>query len=300
MGIADDYLRKEKEEQDRQAEKEEEEEEEEDEEDEDELEISSVEETLRAKMEGDEESDTEKHKEDKGIEKGLFFKWWIKPSIIYAFRHPLVTSRLEKLMGSNCVSLTDREFMQRLQHRILIEYGNAAEKRIRIREMDEMERVKNLVLTGKVPFSKAPPEMFDHPVMVIERYCQKLIAERRAKIKVPKVNIPNHLYWDDTIDPPSGLSIEKGHMFRDSFDRVCIPPEKFLSVDDEEDIELGYMLTNAEFETLRYEDPNVRRLKECQTVEELYELSDEVIGNLKTMEGRVDDDTSSKMSAQTM
>lgn len=48
--------------------------------------------------------------------------------------------------------------------------------------MDEMERVKNLVLTGKVPFSKAPPEMFDHPVMVIERYCQKLIAERRAKV----------------------------------------------------------------------------------------------------------------------
>lgn len=78
------------------------------------------------------------------------------------------------------------------------------------------------------------------------------------------MNIPNHLYWDDTIDPPSGLSIEKGHMFRDSLDRVCIPPERFLEIEDEEDIERGYMLTNAEFETLRYEDPNIRKLRDCQ------------------------------------
>ncbi|XP_045472643.1 uncharacterized protein LOC123679228 [Harmonia axyridis] len=294
MGIADEFLRKE--EQARKEEDEEEKEEDDDDDEEEDLEISSVED--RGKMEGDDESDTEK-KDEKAIDKSLFFRWWIKPSIIYAFRHPLVTSRLEKLMGSNCVSLTDREFMQKLQQRILIEYGNSAEKRIRSREMDEMERVKNLVLTGKVPFSKAPPEMFDHPVMVIERYCQKLIAERRAKIKVPKVNIPNHLYWDDTIDPPSGLSIEKGHMFRDSLDRVCIPPLRFLSVEDEEDIESGYMLTSAEFETLRYEDINIRKLRDCQTVEELYQLSDEVVGNLKTMESRYTEETESKMSTQT-
>ncbi|KAL3282777.1 hypothetical protein HHI36_005944 [Cryptolaemus montrouzieri] len=203
-------------------------------------------------------------------------------------------------MGVNCVSLMDREYMQKLQHRILVEYANSAEKRIKSREMDEMERVKNLVLTGKVPFANAPPEMYDHPVMVIERYCQKLIAERRAKIKVPKVNIPNHLYWDDTIDPPSGLTIEKGHMFRDSMDRICIPPDRFLEVDDDNDIEYGYMLTNAEFETLRYEDPKIKELKECQTVEDLYRLSDEVIGNLKTMEGRQIVDTESRSTAQTM
>lgn len=45
-----------------------------------------------------------------------------------------------------------------------------------------MERVKNLVLTGRIPIDKAPPEMANHPVMLIEMYCRKLIAARRAKV----------------------------------------------------------------------------------------------------------------------
>lgn len=46
-----------------------------------------------------------------------------------------------------------------------------------------MERVKHLVLMGKIPMDKAPPEMAKHPVMLIEKYCNKLIAERRAKVR---------------------------------------------------------------------------------------------------------------------
>lgn len=49
-----------------------------------------------------------------------------------------------------------------------------------------MERVKNLVLTGKIPLDQAPPEMANHPVRLIELYCQKLIAERRAKVNSEK------------------------------------------------------------------------------------------------------------------
>lgn len=45
-----------------------------------------------------------------------------------------------------------------------------------------MERVKNLVLIGKIPMDKAPPEMAKHPVMLIEKYCNKVIAEKRAKV----------------------------------------------------------------------------------------------------------------------
>lgn len=47
---------------------------------------------------------------------------------------------------------------------------------------EEIERVKNLVLIGKIPIHSAPAEMADHPIMIIERYCDKLIAERRAKV----------------------------------------------------------------------------------------------------------------------
>lgn len=47
---------------------------------------------------------------------------------------------------------------------------------------EEMERVKNLVLVGKIPLDQAPPEMAHHPVMLIENHCNQLIAERRAKV----------------------------------------------------------------------------------------------------------------------
>ncbi|KAF2879553.1 hypothetical protein ILUMI_26619 [Ignelater luminosus] len=150
-------------------------------------------------------------------------------------------------------------------------------------EVEEMERVKNLVLTGKIPLDQAPPEMANHPVRLIELYCQKLIAERRAKIKVPKVHIPSNLYWDDTPDPPSGLSIEKGHVFRQDGERLCHPADCFINATDEEDIQNGYMFNPEEYEKHRFENPLIKQLRECQTVEEMYALADEIIGALKTL-----------------
>lgn len=129
-----------------------------------------------------------------------------------------------------------------------------------------MERVKNLVLAGKIPIDNAPPEMANHPIMLIEMYCRKLIAERRAKIKVPKVQIPTNLYWDDTPDPPSGLSIEKGHVFRKDKAKLCTPPDHFLSTTDEEDIESGYMFTDEEYDKLKYESPLIKELRSCQVI----------------------------------
>ncbi|XP_074040391.1 uncharacterized protein isoform X2 [Leptinotarsa decemlineata] len=210
--------------------------------------------------------------------------WWEKTSIQYAFSHPQIRSRLEKLMGSNTVSLTDRKYMQRLQERILEDYAESMDKRIRIREVEELERVKNLVLNGRIPLSQAPPEMAQHPVMLIEDFCNRLIAERRAKIKIPQVKIPTYLYWDDTPDPESGLSIEKGHIFRGQDNRLCVPIEKYLEADEDTDIKRGYMLTKEEFETIKYENPLVKQLMTCETVEEMYALADEIIGVLKTID----------------
>lgn len=211
-------------------------------------------------------------------------KWWQKPPIQYAFSHPYVRAKLEKLMGSNLVSLTDRDYMQRLQERILEDYGHCMTKRIDLRKKEEMERMKNLVLTGKIPLDQAPPEMANHPVMLIEAYCNKLIAERRAKIKVPQIYIPNHLYWDDTPDPPSGLSIESGHMFRSGSDRLCSPPDRFLANTDEDELAGGYMFTPEDYARMKYESPLIKQLRECMTVEEMYELADKIIGVLKSLE----------------
>jgi hypothetical protein len=52
-----------------------------------------------------------------------------------------------------------------------------------------MERVKNLVLSGRIPLHEAPESMADHPIMMIERHCKRLIAARRAKVKEMEMKI---------------------------------------------------------------------------------------------------------------
>ncbi|KAL1491647.1 hypothetical protein ABEB36_012211 [Hypothenemus hampei] len=211
-------------------------------------------------------------------------RWWEKENIQYAFNLPQVRSRIEKLMGTNYVSLTDRDYMQTLQKRILEDYEEQMNKRIKIREEAEMDRVKNLVLTGKIPLSQAPPEMAQHPVMLIENYCNKLIAERRAKIKIYKVKIPTYLYWDDTPDPPSGLSIESGHIFRQQGEKLCHPIERHLEISEEEALENGYMMPQEDYDKIKYEESLVKQLMECETVEEMYALANDIIGALKTID----------------
>lgn len=85
-------------------------------------------------------------------------------------------------------------------------------------------------------------------------------------MKIPKARIPSYLYWDDTPDPPSGLSIEKGHKFRPGNDRLCTPPDFFLSTTDEEDFEKGYMMTKEEFNRHKYESPAIKELRGCSVI----------------------------------
>ncbi|XP_060518085.1 uncharacterized protein LOC132696944 [Cylas formicarius] len=225
-------------------------------------------------------------------------QWWQKESIQYAFNIPQVRSRLEKLMGTNYVNLTDRVYMQRLQQRILEDYEDSMDKRIKVREEEEMERVKNLVLIGKIPLDQAPPEMARHPIMLIENYCNRLIAERRAKIKMYKIKIPKYLYWDDTPDPPTGLSIEMGHVFGQDGDKLCQPVEKHIESSEEEDLQLGYMMAMEEFDKAKYENNLVKKLLSCETVEEMYALADDIIGILKSLDenNKMPDDISDSFS----
>lgn len=60
------------------------------------------------------------------------------------------------------------------------------------------------------------------------------------------------------------MSIEKGHVFRQHHDKLCIPPERFLLSTDEEDIEKGYMFTDEDYDRLKYESDLVKELKNCE------------------------------------
>lgn len=78
------------------------------------------------------------------------------------------------------------------------------------------------------------------------------------------MKIPIYLYWDDTPDPPSGLSIERGHVFRKQGERMCVPYDEYLQSSEEEDIQRGYMLSPEEFDQIKYENPMVKDLMNCE------------------------------------
>lgn len=79
-----------------------------------------------------------------------------------------------------------------------------------------------------------------------------------------KIHIPNYLYWDDTPDPPSGLCIEKGHVFRKNDQKLCTPPERFLIATEEEEIENKFMFSSEDYENMKYEDPLIKDLRDCE------------------------------------
>lgn len=53
----------------------------------------------------------------------------------FSFNNPRIRSRLEKLMGSNVVRITDRKYMIKLQERIKEDHLENQKKRIQEREV---------------------------------------------------------------------------------------------------------------------------------------------------------------------
>lgn len=169
------------------------------------------------------------------------------------------------------------------------------EKRIKAREEKALQEIENLVLMGKIPLEEAPPEMDRHHIVLIEKYCRKVIAERRAKIKIPKVIIPHEHYYDDTPDREShGVTIEDKHPFRNDKPKLCLPHKQFLEPTEDEEIAKGYMMTKEELERVKCADPLVKKWVSCKTIEEMYCMADEIIGALPKVDdsGEVQDDVS--------
>ncbi|CAH0560056.1 unnamed protein product [Brassicogethes aeneus] len=202
-------------------------------------------------------------------------KWWQKASMSYSMYQ--VRETMEKLMGSNTVTILDRAYMLRLKCRILEYFAEIMQKRIKEKEGGEYQRGKHLVLTGKIPFEEAPEAMAEHPVIILENYCNELIEKRRAMLQLRRPKIPNYLYWDDTPDPPFRLSIEMGHKFRSKEDILCKLIDMYLLSTEEEDIANGIIFEEHEYKRMKYVDLLVRRLMAKMDVMEVYDLADEIM-----------------------
>nr|XP_022911683.1 uncharacterized protein LOC111422698 [Onthophagus taurus] len=204
------------------------------------------------------------------LEVALKFAW----KLIY----PVGKSRVEKLMGSNLVSLTDRNYMQKLQRRIVEDYTENMSKRISSRQAKELERVKNLVLVGKIPLEKAPIEMANHPVMLIEKYFNPKEFSTKKDSKTKRLKLTNRSSSIETLPILESTHCEK-------IDALS-PIENNLGEDtDEEEAHFG----TEGIELVKYENPLIKELKNCETVHEMYALADEIIGKIKTEHRKPDE-----------
>lgn len=206
-------------------------------------------------------------------------RWWQAKIIHYAFAHPHVRARLEKHMGSNLVQLTDKAYMSELEERIGVVNEENLEKRISARVLDEMERLKRLILVGKTPLKECPPELYKHPVFVFWRMVNKEVAKaskKRADAYYRKLKGTQKL--DQPLDEES-----EEHEIEEENEQLT--PEGLLEKCKEEllehkqqDIEDGFRFPDEEFALLKYETNDIKQLKNLTTVEEMYALADKIIG----------------------
>ncbi|XP_063376054.1 uncharacterized protein LOC134663579 [Cydia fagiglandana] len=206
-------------------------------------------------------------------------RWWQLKIIQYAFAHPHVRARLEKHMGSNLVLLTDKAYMTQLEDRIREVNEENLNKRISTRVLDEMERLKRLILVGKTPLKECPPELYNHPVFVFWRMVNKEVqraSKKRADAFLRKLKAAQKAI--QTAD-------EDVETVEEETESEQLTPQQLLDKVNQEleqqkaaDIEKGVRFTDDQYALIKYETPDVKTLKTLTTVEELYALADKIIG----------------------
>ncbi|XP_073825469.1 uncharacterized protein isoform X2 [Musca autumnalis] len=106
---------------------------------------------------------------------------WEDPDVLVAFNSPRISAALERLMGTNVVRLTDRNYMKELRERIEEDYRQNLQKRIKARELKEVERERILIIEGKTKV--IPDELADDPIFVVDKKADLEISKARAKLK---------------------------------------------------------------------------------------------------------------------
>lgn len=144
-------------------------------------------------------------------------QWFEEQPVLIAFNLPRISARLERLMGTNVVRLTDRRYMNILRTKIQEDHMRTLQKRIEAREekeedrrlrmilkrsytadncppdlvvahsialAEEMENVQKLMTRERG--SKLPTELANHPVFIVNQRTNEIIQRRRSKLKTTR------------------------------------------------------------------------------------------------------------------
>nr|CAI5847602.1 unnamed protein product [Callosobruchus analis] len=108
--------------------------------------------------------------------------------------------------------------------------------------------------------------MSDHPVMLIEKYCSEVNAQKKPKVKVYKMKKPTYPDLDEAPNPDLALPMNEGHVLPPTHVKLCTAYEKFLgSMEESEELEQDeYIIAPEQLEAIRYEDPLLKQLRDCE------------------------------------
>ncbi|XP_063974543.1 uncharacterized protein LOC135161158 [Diachasmimorpha longicaudata] len=215
-----------------------------------------------------------------------------RPIIDCSFSNPPVRSKLEMLMGSSVVRLTDRRYMLKLMARIRQDYERRQEGRIDERKKNELIRTKMMILNRLIPVQEAPLEIRRYPLFQLYLYCDAIIEEKRKKRSPKQIKIAQSLYRNlyPHLETEEKLGAEETEVYmkritvNGSPELIPLTAEELAEVKREEeaesDIDNGYMLSQEEYDRLHYETAAIKDLREAQNVEDMYARAHEILGIL--------------------
>lgn len=183
-------------------------------------------------------------------------------------------------MNSYVVRATDREYMVRLQLRMREDHADKMKRSIKARELAEVEREKRLILAGRMPMDDAPAELADHPVFKVTQLANKILEERKLKEEKKKRPKKVKRFNYDLLEGMEEEETEDTDLIEcmEVEDGEVDVKRKLQELD--ELVAEGELVSDSDYLRVKYADPLVEELRELETVDELYEVADEVVGPL--------------------
>ncbi|BES88711.1 Hypothetical protein NTJ_01519 [Nesidiocoris tenuis] len=204
------------------------------------------------------------------------------------FHDNTVRERLMRLMGTETVRILDRSFMTTFADRLSDQNWEMIKERIEEREKLELDREKQMVLSGMIPISEGPEGFAEHPYFAIMRQVAEDVAKKKAKMEAHQVrkrmnkmfdysNLPITFKEEMDESTLSALALiqesGKGDSLDYGFGNICSSSstEQQGSEESSEGSEI-----DREGLLARYEAPCVRSLRKARTVEEMYRMADSI------------------------
>ncbi|XP_043484400.1 uncharacterized protein LOC122512565 [Leptopilina heterotoma] len=209
--------------------------------------------------------------------------------------HPVVKSRLEMLMGSNIVRLTDRKYMLKLMSKIQQDYEAQQQIRIKERMKEELSRTKIMILNKLMPIQDAPEDIRKHSLFQLYVQCESIIQNTSKKETRKLTRLRKSLY---RMLYPNATNSEKDELDKEEnvhLKKITNGAEtEIVSLTDEEisallreeeeksDMERGYILNQEDYDRLHYETEDVKGLRNAKSVEEMYAKAHAIVGILNS------------------